>query len=104
MDREKKMATGYDKDRIRNNMNKRGRIPESKGRNSKLLVSARSHEHLNNIRKCPILWTCESRVVRSDLMSVCVKRKVLVHNNNISNENMITEMKDNKIINAKNKI
>jgi len=35
---------------------------------------------------------------------VCVKEKVLVHNNNISNENMITEMKDNKIINAKNKI
>ena len=35
---------------------------------------------------------------------VCVKRKVLVHNNNINNENMITEMKYNKIINIKNKV
>ena len=37
-------------------------------------------------------------------MSVYVKRKVLVHNNNISNENMITEMKDNNINNIKNKV
>ena len=58
---------------------------------------------MNNIRKCPIPWTCESRVARSDLMSVCVKEKVLVYNNNISNENMITKMKDNRIINSKNK-
>ena len=37
--------------------------------------------------------------------SECVcKEKDAVHNNNISNENKITEMKDNKIINAKNKI
>ena len=37
--------------------------------------------------------------------SECVcKGKVLVHKNNISNENMITEMKDNKIINVKNKV
>ena len=62
------------------------------------------NDHLNNIRKCPIPWMCESRVVRSDLVSVCVKRKMLMHNNNISNEKKITEMKDNKIINAKNKI
>ena len=36
-------------------------------------------------------------------MSVCVKRKVLVYNN-INNENMITEIKDNKITNIKNKV
>ena len=36
-------------------------------------------------------------------MSVCVKRKVIVHNNSINNENMIAEMKNNKIIHAKNK-
>ena len=36
-------------------------------------------------------------------MSVCVKTKVLVHNNNISNNNMIAEVKDNRIINIKNK-
>ena len=42
-------------------------------------------------------------IVRSDLMSMCVKRKVLVHSN-ISNENTITEMEDNKIINVKNKV
>ena len=32
MNKRKKMATGYDKDRIRNNMNKRGRIPIAKKR------------------------------------------------------------------------
>jgi len=36
------------------------------------------------------------------------REKVFVHNNasnnNIRNENMITEMKDNKIINVKNKV
>jgi len=40
----------------------------------------------------------------SECVCVCVKRKVPVHNNNISNENMITEMEDNKIINVKNKV
>ena len=34
---------------------------------------------------------------------VFVKGKVLVHNNNVSNNNMITEIKDNRIINIKNK-
>jgi len=42
------------------------------------------------------------RVVRNDLMSVCVKRKAFLHNSNVSNNNMITEMKDNRIINVKN--
>jgi len=42
------------------------------------------NEHLKNIRRCPKPWPCESRVVRSDLVSVCVKRKVLVHNNNMN--------------------
>ena len=46
---------------------------------------------------------CESRVIRSDLMSACIKRKVLVYNNNVSNNNMITEIKDNRIINIKNR-
>ena len=97
-------------DEIRNEIEAKCDIQELKNNTRikrdelQLLVSARSHEHLNNIRKCPIPWTCESRVVRSDLVSVCVKRNVPMHNNNISNENMITEMKDNKIINAKNKI
>ena len=81
---------------------KRQEYQNQKGETPISSQSVRSHEHLNNIRRYPIPWTSESRVVKSDLMSVCVKRKVLVHNNNISNENMITEMKDNKII--KNKI
>ena len=34
---------------------------------------------------------------------VCVKEKVFVHNNT-SNNNMITEMKHNRIINVKNKV
>jgi len=41
------------------------------------------------------------QVVRSDLMSVCVMKKVLVHKNNISNNNMITKIKDNRIIKIK---
>ena len=36
-------------------------------------------------------------------MNVCVKEKVFVHNNNVSNNNMITEINDNRIINIKNK-
>ena len=36
-------------------------------------------------------------------MSVCVKEKVFVHNN-ASNNNMITEIKHNRIINVKNKV
>ena len=36
-------------------------------------------------------------------MSVCVKRKVFVYYNT-SNNNMITKMKDNRIINVKNKL
>ena len=61
------------------------------------------NEHLTNIRRCPKPWTCEFSVVRSDLMSVCVKQKVFVHNN-ASNNNMITKMKPNRIINVKNKV
>ena len=62
-----------------------------KEKSSSSSQSVRSHEHLNNIKRCPKPWTYESRVVRSDLMSVCVcvKRKVLVHDNNITNNNMI---------------
>ena len=80
------------------------RILESKERNSSFSRSVRSHEHLNKIRRCLMPWTCESRVVRSDLMSVCVKEKVLVHKNNINNNNMKTKIKDNNIINVKNKV
>ena len=36
-------------------------------------------------------------------MGVCVKGKVFVHNN-AKNNNMITEMKYNRIINVKNKV
>ena len=35
--------------------------------------------------------------------NVCVKEKMFVHNN-ASNNNMITEMKRNRIINVKNKV
>ena len=85
-------------------MNKRERIfiIKKEKRDSSSLKCIRSYEHLNNIRRCPILWTCECRVVRSDLMSVCKEEKVFVHNN-ASNNNMITEMKHNRIINVKNK-
>ena len=34
---------------------------------------------------------------------MCVKGKVLVHKDNVSNNNMITEIKDNKITNIENK-
>ena len=37
-------------------------------------------------------------------MSVCVKEKVLVHKNNISNNDMVTEIKDNRITKIKNKV
>ena len=38
-------------------------------------------------------------------MSVCVNGKVLVHKkNNVSNNNIITEIKDNIITNIKNKV
>ena len=37
-------------------------------------------------------------------MSVCVKENVLVHKNNVSNNNMITEIKYNKITNIRNKV
>ena len=37
-------------------------------------------------------------------MSVFIKGKVFVHNNNISNNNMITEIKDNKRTKIKNKV
>ena len=47
---------------------------------------------------------CESRVIKRDLISVRVNGKVLVHNNNVSKNNMITEIKDNRIINVKNKV
>ena len=43
------------------------------------------------------------RVVRSDLMSVC-KEECLCMKSNVSNNNMITEIKDNKITNIKNKV
>ena len=45
------------------------------------LITQKSEQY----KKVFKIWTCESRVVRSDLMSVCVKRKVLVHNNNMIN-------------------
>ena len=32
------------------------------------------NEHLNNIRRCPKSWMSGSRVVRSDLMSVCKEK------------------------------
>jgi len=56
-----------------NSKNKeRKEFQNQKERNSNFSESVRAHEHLNNIRKCSIPWTCESRVVRSDLMSVYV--------------------------------
>ena len=58
---------------------------------------------MNNIRRCPKSWTCESRVVIGDLVSVCLKRNAFVHNNNVNNKNMITEIKDDRMVNIKNK-
>ena len=67
----------------------RGKNTRKKGETPISSRSVRSHERLNNIRKCPIPWTCESRVVRSDLMSVCVTGKVLMHKKTNVSNNMI---------------
>ena len=78
------------------------KIPEPKERNSSSSQGVRAQRAPEQEYKISSIWTCKFRIVRSDLMSVCVcvKGKVFV-NNNASNNNMITEMKHNK--NVKNK-
>ena len=66
MNKERKMATEYDKGRIRNNRKiKEMRIPESEGRESPAPRKAyRLIEQLHNRNKASNIWTCKSRVVR----------------------------------------
>ena len=71
MNKERKWQLDAIKIESGNNINKISIIPLIKKR---VTLASRNAYELNktNIRKCPIPWTCESRVVRSDLMSVCV--------------------------------
>ena len=86
-----------------NRNKKRQEYQNQEKRNSNSSRSVRSHEHLKYIRRCPKILEVRILGRRSDLVSVCVKRNVFVHNNNVNNKNMITEIKDDRIINIKNK-
>ena len=80
---------------IESEHNKRARISIIKKRETPAPRNEYDHttpEQHKKVSENP--WMCECRVVRSDLMSVCVcvKEKVFVHNN-ANNNKMITEMK-----------
>jgi len=77
-------------EKYRNMNKKRQEYQNQNGETPISSQSARSHEHLNNIKICPIPWTCEFRVVRGDLMSVCVKRNARVYKQGAQNNNKIT--------------
>ena len=90
-------------EKYRNKNKKKARIRDPKIEKLQPSRSVQSHDHLNNIKMSNILDVRIQGRQKRPSECVCVKRKVLVHNN-INNENMKTEMKDNKIINVKNKI
>ena len=81
-----------------------------RGKNTRI-----KREKLQLFAKRPITRTPEQYKKMSKILDVriwgrqrrpneCVcKEKVLLHKNNVKKNNMITELKDNKIINIKNK-
>ena len=79
------------------------RIPEPKERKLQFLANrmiTRTPEQYKKMSKVLDVWI-QGR--QKWPMSVCVKIKMFMHNNNINDKNMIAEIKDNRMINIKNK-
>ena len=69
------------------------RIPEQKRETPAPREAYGLNEHLNNRNKAYNTGCANLGSSESDLVSVCVKGKVLVYKNNVINNNMINENK-----------
>ena len=78
-EKERKMATEYDKGRIRNNK-KRWEYQNQKGESPAPRKAYNLIEHLHNENKRPISGRANPGSSESDLVSVCVKGKARADN------------------------